>query len=145
MLRAIAGTIIGVFAGVAAMVLIAYLGDLVYNVPIESGAAGPVEQAASALSEAPLGAKLFIALSWFAGGLAGAWVGRAISLSSTIGWTVAALLAVVTLLNIFVVPFPVWMQIATVAMPLLGGLVASHLPGPVRRPSEEVAEPGPDA
>ena len=136
MLRTIIGTAAGFVAGILAIALISYIGGLFYSIPLDSGAGGTIEQAAAALQNAPLGAKLFIALSWFAGGLVGAWLGRVIARSVAIGWTVAAMLAILTLLNIFIVPYPAWMQIATVAMPLLGGLAGSHLPAPGTRARE---------
>lgn len=126
MLRNIGGFIIGIAAGLGAMVAIAYVGGEFFPAP----AAAPgdlAEQAASALATAPFGFKLVIVLCWFAGPLIGAWLAKLVSGSGGIAWAVTILLTLLILANIFVAAFPTWMAIAAVAAPLVGGTIGNGL------------------
>ena len=108
------------------MMGIAYFGGNFFPAP-PPAPGGPIEQAAAALPAAQTGFKLVIVLSWFLGALIGAWAAKLISGSRRIAWTVAILLTLLVFGNIFVVAFPAWMEIASVAAPLIGGMIGTHL------------------
>jgi hypothetical protein len=127
MLRTIAGVIVGLVVGILALVAIAFVGGAFFRIPVDPRIAGPVEQAAAALPNAPTGALLMIALSWFAAGLAGGLGAKLISGSRSTCWSVVGVLTVLIVINIFFAPFPMWMQIASVAAPLIGGVIAQQL------------------
>jgi hypothetical protein len=129
MLGKIGGFIIGIVAGLAAMVAIAYVGGNFFPAP--PAATGDLaEQAASALAAAPLGFKLVIVLCWFLGSLIGAWLAKLVSGSGGVAWAVTIVLALLILANIFVAAFPTWMAIAAVAGPLIGGTIGNGLARP---------------
>ncbi len=110
MLGKIGGFIIGIVAGLVAMVGIAYVGGNFFPAP----AAAPgdlAEQAASALAAAPFGFKLVIVLCWFLGSLIGAWLAKLVSGSGGVAWAVTIVLTLLILANIFVAAFPTWMAI----------------------------------
>ena len=124
MLKSIAGLAAGIVAAVATILLVQLLGHAVYP-------AGEVDfrdrEAVAAMIEAlPFGAMLFVVLAWFAGALVGgalaAWIGG----RRWMAWLVGAIVALMGIVNVFTYPHPVWMQIAAVAAPALGGILAGH-------------------
>jgi hypothetical protein len=127
MLRAIAGILGGFLVGLLGLGATAYAGGSLYPIPVDPGIANPVQQAQAALPNAPVAALLFIALSWFVGGLLAGLVAKAISGSARVCWVTVGVLTLLCVINIFFAPFPVWMQIASLAAPLIGGLIANHL------------------
>lgn len=126
MLGKIGGFIIGILAGLGAMVAIAYVGGNFFPAP-PAGPGDLAEQAASALAAAPFGFKLVIVLCWFVGALIGAWLAKLISGSGGTAWAVTLILTLLILANIFVAAFPTWMAIAAVAAPLVGGTIGNGL------------------
>jgi hypothetical protein len=127
MVRTVGGVIAGILAGILGIVAISYVGGILFPIVIDSRIEGAIEQANAALANAPLGATLFIALSWFVGGLVGGVVAKRIAGTGTACWTAVGLLTLLTVSNILLAPFPGWMQVASVVAPLLGGLIANHL------------------
>lgn len=124
MLKSIAGLAAGIVAAVATILLVQLLGHAVYP-------AGEVDfrdrEAVAAMIEAlPFGAMLFVVLAWFAGALVGgalaAWIGG----RRWMAWLVGAIVALMGIVNVFTYPHPVWMQIAAVAAPALGAILAGH-------------------
>jgi len=126
-MRAIVGVIGGIIAGIIALAAVSYLGGTFFPIPVDPGIRNPVEQAVSALPNAPTGALVFIVLSWFGAGLIGGLVAKLITRSDGPTWTVVGLLTLLIVANIFLAPFPVWMEFASVAAPLIGGLIGKHL------------------
>ena len=127
MTRLVGSLVVGALAALAAIFLIQRLGHLAWPLPSDLDLEDP-EAAARMLGEVPLGAKLVVVFGWFAGGLIGAAAAGRMSRRSWPGWAVAALASLAGIVTVMLVPQPVWMQISAVAAPLLGGLVAHHLP-----------------
>lgn len=127
MTRLVGSLVVGAVAALAAIVLIQRLGHLAWPLPSDLELEDP-EAAARVLGDVPLGAKLVVVFGWFAGGLIGAAAAWRMSRRSWPGWAVAALASLAGIVTVMLVPQPVWMQISAVAAPLLGGLVAHHLP-----------------
>jgi hypothetical protein len=125
-MRGIVGIILGIVLGLGAMMAIAYVGGNFFPAP-PPAPGDLIEQAEAALPASALGFKLVIVLSWFLGTLIGAWIAKAVSGSSRITWAVVVILTLLLFGNVFVVAFPGWMEIASVAAPLLGGLIGNHL------------------
>jgi len=126
-MRTALAVILGFLAGLTALVVTAYAGDRLFPTPAMRAAGGPIEQATAALANAPTGALVFIALSWLVGGLVAGAIGKWFSGKSAGAWGAVAVLTVLTVSNIFIAPFPVWLEIASVAAPLIGGLIGNHL------------------
>lgn len=119
----------GILAGLAAMMVVSYVGDLLFPTMAVRAPGGAIEQASATLANAPTGLKLFLVLAWFTGGLVAGLVAKLIARDGRIAWVAIGILTALTAVNIFVLPFPVWMEIANVLAPLLGGLIGNHLVG----------------
>jgi hypothetical protein len=126
-MRAVLAVIAGVLAGMAAMMCLAYLGEMMFPTVAARVSGGMIEQATAAFANTPLQMRLCLVLAWFIGGLVAGVVAKLIVRDGRIAWTAIAILTVLTAINIFVLPYPVWMEIANVLAPLLGGLVGNHL------------------
>ena len=127
MTRLVGSLVVGAVAALAAIFLIQRLGPLAWPLPSDLALEDP-EAAARVLGDVPLGAKLVVVFGWFAGGLIGAAIADYVSGRPWPGWAVAALTSLVGIVTVLMVPQPVWLQVSAVAAPLLGGLVAHHLP-----------------
>ena len=132
MLRIIGAIVAGTVSAFAVIWLIEALGHVAFPLPEDLDLRDP-ELAAQALPSIPLPAKLIVVFAWFAGALSGGFVAGRIAGGWWTPWLVAALVACGGIMTILMIPHPVWMQIAAVAAPLLGGLVASHRAGAARR------------
>jgi hypothetical protein len=140
MIRSILGIVAGIVVAVLTVMAVQALGHALYPYPADIDLNDP-EQIARVFPTIPLAAKLFVVAAWFGGGLAGAAVAKAIAGRDWAAWTIAVLIAIGALTNIFVIPHPVWMQVSAIVAPLLGGLVANHL---VRR-RDRAAPDAPEA
>jgi membrane protein YqaA with SNARE-associated domain len=128
-MRAFLGALAGIVAGVAALLAIGFVGGTLFPIPVDPHIQGTVEQAVAALPNAPLASLLFITLSWFLGGLVSALVAKLIARRPAAAWSAAGVITLLTFANVFLAPFPAWMAIASVAAPLIGGLIGNHLVG----------------
>jgi MFS family permease len=68
-----------------------------------------------------------VAVAYFLSALAGGYLAARISGRSWAGWAIAGLVAAGAVGSLFQFPHPLWMQIASVAAPLLGGALAVRL------------------
>ncbi|HEX8640277.1 MAG TPA: hypothetical protein VF704_03880 [Allosphingosinicella sp.] len=138
-MRAIGGLLAGLAAMVVAIMAVGAIGGLFFSVEAPTDPMQNAEATVAALSNAPPGTKIVLVLSWFIGALAGAAVAKRISRLSWPGWVIAGGLALM-LASTFLVPLPVWMQIAAVLAPLAGGLIADMLVRGVPSLSSEAAD-----
>ena len=107
-----------IIAGLAAVFATVFALDLI---------ARQLFPAASDPASLPVGLQIFVVIAWFAGSLVGAAVAGAIARAGWAVWVIAALVALCALAAIFMIQHPVWMQIATLIAPFLGGIAALHL------------------
>jgi MFS family permease len=68
-----------------------------------------------------------VAAAYFLSALAGGLVAARISQRRWAAWAIAGLVAFGAIWSLFQFPHPLWMQIAAVVAPLLGGFVAARL------------------
>jgi hypothetical protein len=126
-MRALAGIVVGLIAGFIATIVIGIFGiGATFNVPAGTNLSHP-QQVVEAFAGMPAGAKIALMVAWFVGGLVGALVAKLIARRGWAAWAVAAVIAVYVLLNTLVLPLPGWMQVLSIAAPLIGGLIANHL------------------
>lgn len=125
-MRNVGGVIAGIVAGLIVMMLVSFLGGLIFPVQGEVDLNDP-ESITSMFATSPTGAKIVILLSWFSAAFAGGAVAKMITHRNWAAWTVAGLVTVMALLNVLVLPMPVWMQITAIIAPLLGGWLAGHV------------------
>ena len=124
MLRTISGIAAGIIVALAAMWVIGLAGNVVHPIPPGlrvNDAAG----VGAYIASMPPAALLLVAAAWFFGALAGGVVAASFSRRRWTIWLVAAVVAFLAILNVLQVTHPLLLQIASVAAPLLGGLVAS--------------------
>jgi hypothetical protein len=126
-MRTILGIICGLVAGIVAIILIGIVGVGATFSPPAGLDPSDTRQVLEALSSAPVTTHLALMVAWFAGGLAGALVGKLLARTGLAAWTVAGLIAAYVLANVLVLPLPGWMQALWIAAPLLGGLIGNHL------------------
>lgn len=81
------------------------------------------------IAVAPMHAQALLAGSGAIGALAGGLIAVRIAEWPAAGWIVTVMIALVGALGAFLVPQPLWMQIAAVAAPLMAGLVVSGASG----------------
>jgi hypothetical protein len=126
MLRIVGGIVIGLLAGIIAMMVVALAGMFLFPSGVIMDPTDS-EQISEAFGGMALGAQFYVVLSWAVGALAGAAVAKRIVGRPWSAWFIAALFAFYVLLNTFILPMPPWLQATAVIAPLLGGLIANHL------------------
>jgi hypothetical protein len=129
-------TIIGMLAGIVVATLtisaVELVGHKAYPVPTSVDMRDPAV-VTSYIANAPAGALLTVVAGWFLGAAFGGWTARRLSHWPPAEWIVAGLIALGGIYSAAQIPAPVWMQVATVLAPALGGL-AAHLVSARRRP-----------
>lgn len=117
----------GVIAAIATAMAVAGLGGLFWPIPSDPAGADQIARLASGFAAASTPAQLVVAASWLAGGFVAALVARLIAGTLRAAWSAAGIFAVFTMLNIFVLPLPGWMQVGSIVLPLVGCLAANHV------------------
>jgi hypothetical protein len=113
MLRIVGGIIAGVIVFVLTLVLLEYLAHQLF-----AGGGGATPGPAMLA---------FVALAYFLSALLGGIVAGRISGRHWAVWVIALLVAAGAAYSLTTIAHPLWMQIASIVAPLLGGLVASRL------------------
>ena len=125
-------TVLGVLAGIVVAGLcvfaIEFIGHSVFPPPADTDLSNPahVERLMATL---PVGAFVFVLVGWFVGALAGAWVAIRIAQQSLAGWIVAAFVICAGGYTMMIIPHPVWMWVAGIALPIVGAWLAQRLAG----------------
>lgn len=122
--------ILGVLAGLAALIAVVWvmeaIGHSIWPQPIVPSPPSPADLA-TLLDRIPLAAKIAVVVAWFMGALAGAWVANRVAHWAMAGWIVVAIGIAFGVATLFMIPHPLWMQIAAVAAPLSGGWIGTRL------------------
>lgn len=126
-MRATLAVIAGILAGIVAMMAVSFAGSALFPIVAPLTPGGAIEQATAAFAHASTELKLFYVLAWFVGGLVASVVAKLVGGNGRIAWTAVGILTLLTAVNIIVLPYPVWMEIANVLMPVIGGLIGNHL------------------
>jgi hypothetical protein len=124
-MKALLGLLAGILAAALVMMAVGYVGNSLYplHLPVD-----PNNQQAlvEGLRTAPVGAQIWLLLSWFLGTFAAAAVAKKVSGAAWPGWTIGGVLAAL-LAFIFFVPLPIWMQTLAPISPLLGAAAGDIL------------------
>lgn len=124
---------LGIIAGLAALIATVWIveaaGHSIWPPPPGTDVSEPA-QLATLLDKIPLAAKIAVVLGWFLGAMAGAWVANTVARWSTASWIVVAIGIAFGVMTLFMIPHPLWMQIAAIVAPLLGGWTGLRLPPP---------------
>ena len=124
--RNILGIVAGIVAGAVAMLLVAYLGGLLFPIP-GAGTTRDPEQVKAAFALASMGARLAVLVSWFCGALAAAAVAKQVIGRNWAAWTLTGVFTVYVLLNVLILPMAALLKVLAVAGPLLAGWLANRL------------------
>jgi hypothetical protein len=119
MMRKVGGVLAGIATFVIVLMTIEYIAHQVFN----TSPGDPV----------PNGMHAFIALAYFIAAFAGGYVAARIAAERWAAWLIAVVVAAGAAYAIGTMPQPLWMQIASIVAPLLGGLAASRLAMPGSR------------
>jgi hypothetical protein len=121
--------ILGTLAGIVVAMLVVMAMDMLSHALFPESVAKSMDMAAiaTALAAAPLAAKAIMAAGWFLATLIGGLVALRLSGWTPAAWIVAGLILAACLYNGFAIPgVPLWMQVAGVVGPLLGGWLATR-------------------
>ena len=127
MLRTILGIVAGVVVAFVVLMGLEMAGHAAMPPPAGLDPADP-EDLKQMVASASTAAKAWVVFAWFAAVVAGGWVAGRLSRASWAGWVIAGLIVVGGIANIMMIPHPLWMQIAAVVAPLLGGWLVTRLP-----------------
>ena len=124
-MRAFGGLVGGLVAGFLVMILVGFIGGLMFPMGAQMDATN-AQQIQATFGAASLGAKFMVVLSWASGALAGAIVAKKVSGADWAAWAIAVVFALYVLASVFVLPMPGWLQALAVALPLVGGYIATR-------------------
>lgn len=127
-MRTIAGLIAGIVVAALAMLLISQIGAMLFPVTSLDADARDPEQFSAAFRGAPIGTKLSLILAFLGASWAGGVVARIVSRQGWTVWAVTGLMLLLALTILNIIALPVWMQFALFVAPLLGGVLARHVP-----------------
>ncbi len=119
--------ILGTFAGIIVAMLVVGVMDYVSRMLVPDAASMP----AQGFAAVPTTAKVVMALGWFLATLIGGFIAVRVARWAPAVWVVAGLIVAACLYNSFTIPgVPLWMQVAGVIAPLLGGLIVRSVAKP---------------
>lgn len=122
-------TFLGILVGLVVALAVQACSDFVGNALYPTGIRDMFnrEQVTEAFANRPLGALLINVAGYFLAALIGGWLARRISAQGWTVWVPAGLMALMALIIVFAYPLPAWTWFASLAAPLVGGLIARHL------------------
>ena len=128
-LRIVLGVIIGAAIGVAIVSLGDYLNHRFFPPPPDVQVTNP-EAIRAWMAEAPILSLLGLPVTWTVAALAAAFAGAKIGARAWAGWIAGALIVAATALNLMLIPHPVWVLIAAIALVPLAAWFGGKLGGP---------------
>lgn len=135
---------LGILVGLVVALLVQACSDFLGNTLYPTGISDMFnrDQVAQAFADRPTGALLINVAGYFLAALLGGWLARRISGQGWTVWVPAGLMALMALIIVFAYPLPAWTWFATLAAPLIGGLIARHLGADPAVPEETPADAG---
>ncbi|MDQ3139603.1 MAG: hypothetical protein M3Q15_02620 [Pseudomonadota bacterium] len=130
MLRKIMGVVAGIVAAFATIWLVELIGHQIFPVAGNIDL-GDRESLTAFMASLPVGALLFVVISWFAGALVGGVVAARITGERWAAWVVAGVIAFASIANVLMFPHPLWVKIGGFVAPLLGGWIAARTARPI--------------
>lgn len=126
MLRRIMGTAAGIIVAMVTIGLVEWLGQQLFPPPPGVDMADPAA-IARAVASLPTGLKASVSVAWFVGTFVGGLAGLAIARWRAVPWIVAATVVLAAVANYVMIPHPLWMQVAGIALPPLAAILALRL------------------
>lgn len=121
MIRTLGGIVAGLAAAVVLMMVTEAIGYRVAPPPGWVDLPGAEDPQQSFLS------LLFQPLGWFLGALVGGWLAIRISDEARTTWAVTGVVLLAAVVNFLFLPLPVWLIVAGIVLPLLGGWLAQKV------------------
>ena len=122
MIRTLAGLASGLTVAIVTIMALEAIGNRVYPPP------GGYDMTGSSAESLPFETLVWPVIGWFVGSLAGAWVALRVSAEAWAGWAIAGCVLAATILNLALIRHPLWMIVAGLAAPVVGGWIAQRLP-----------------
>jgi hypothetical protein len=124
-MRIVLGIVAGLVLAVLCAVAIETLGHSLYPPPADLDAGDPADLA-RLMEVMPVAALMFVVGGWFVGALAGAWTANAIARNPVAGWVVAGFIVLGAVATMVMIPHPLWMWAAGIALPLAAAWIAAR-------------------
>jgi hypothetical protein len=133
--RSILAVLLGVVVGGLLVAAVEFVSHLIYPPPQGLDPAN-VEAFKRVMASAPAGAFLFILLAWAVGSLGGGWLAATIARRSHTqhALVVGAILMTMGMLNLLMIPHPVWFWLAALALFLPAAYLGAKLARPGAQP-----------
>lgn len=130
MLRSIGAVLAGIVAAVIVIMLVESLGHFIFPTSQSVDPSDP-ESLKAAMENIPLGAMLAVLAAWAAGSLAGGWVAAMIATRSfvTHALIVGVVVLIFAIINMAMIPHPLWFWIVGVIIILPAAYVGGRLVG----------------
>ena len=124
-MRMVLGIVAGIVVAGLCVAGIETLGHALYPPPAGLDPTNPrdIDRMMSLL---PAMALVFVAVAWFVGALAGAFVANLVARRAQAGWIVALLVVASGVATMVMIPHPIWMWAAGIALPLVAAFVAAR-------------------
>lgn len=128
MARNIVGVIIGIFAAGVIMWTVQSISNMLYPLPAGVDPTD-IDQMKEHMKTLPIGALIIVLTSHFLGALGGAWIGSIIAdkYFLKISLIIAGFLLVMGIINLLMIPHPVWFAIVDIPLYALGALCGYQL------------------
>ena len=123
--RTALGSLAGIVVALLCIFAIERLGHILYPPPDGIDFSNP-EDVERMMATLPAMAFVFVLAGWFIGSLFGAWTANAIARRPLAGWIVTAVIVAGGVATMAMIPHPVWMWVAGIALPLAAGWLAQR-------------------
>lgn len=129
--RSIIAVVLGIILGGIVVGLVEYVGHLVYPAPAGIDMRNP-EALKTYAANAPVGALLFVILAWALGSLTGGWLAAFIARQSRSqhALIVGGVLMIFGIINMLMIPHPVWFWIVGILVFLPAAYIGARLVQP---------------
>ncbi|NNC44988.1 MAG: hypothetical protein HKN99_03815 [Winogradskyella sp.] len=126
-MKKVLATVVGLVAAAAVILVFEFLGEMFFPLP-EQIDITDVDSIKANMDKIPTGSLVFVIMAHFLGILAGMVVTTYVSKETLVPvLVVGGILLLATLINLFVLPHPIWFTIADILAVILGFLVGRSL------------------
>ncbi len=122
MIRNLAGLAAGLAVAIVTIMVVEAIGHQLFPPPGDADLTQPMS------ASLPFGTLIFPVIAWFLGALAGSWLALWLCAARWAGWAIAAFVLAGTIANFALISHPLWVIIAGLVAPILGGWLAHQLP-----------------
>jgi len=125
-MRIVLGVVAGILVAFLCVFGVEMVGHSLYPPPEGLDLRNPAD-VERLMASLPAMAFVFVLGGWFLGSLLGAWTANAVANRGLAGWIVVLVVVVAGIATMAMIPHPVWMWVAGIALPLAAGWLAQRL------------------